>query len=157
MEGTIFTIGYQGLNTAELSSTLMLHGVTLLIDVRRRAMSRKPGFSRSALSAELGRSGLAYRHVSQLGSPDDIRQQLGIDHDYGTFFRAYSHAARDEAEALESVEEWLETDVICLMCFEASPLQCHRSVLANILARRNSEMKVVHLGRFQRDPGRVAD
>jgi uncharacterized protein (DUF488 family) len=55
----LFTIGYEGCKAADLFSTLRASGVTLLIDIRDIPISRKPGFSKTALSEGLFSAGIS--------------------------------------------------------------------------------------------------
>ena len=69
----LFTIGYERLLPPELVNELSVAGVERLIDVRHRAQSRRPGMSKTRLSALLGDHGIAYEHRRALGTPPDIR------------------------------------------------------------------------------------
>lgn len=48
---------------------LQKNGVTVLLDVRLNAISRKPGFSTKRLTAALNAVGIGYRHARALGNP----------------------------------------------------------------------------------------
>ena len=67
----LFSVGYEGRSQDELVAQLREHGVTVLLDVRLRAISRKPGFSWTRLAQSLDEAGIAYRHASALGNPAD--------------------------------------------------------------------------------------
>lgn len=60
---TLFTIGYEGSSAADLFGSLRRSGVKLLIDVRDVPISRKRGFSKTALSEGLSGAGIAYLHL----------------------------------------------------------------------------------------------
>src|SRR5687768_13417822 len=66
---TIFTIGYEGATMAEFLATLRQAGVERVIDVRALPLSRRPGFSKSSLAAELNAMGIDYVHLKPLGTP----------------------------------------------------------------------------------------
>jgi hypothetical protein len=60
--GPLATIGYEGASLGEVIRRLTDAGVRLVIDVRAVAASRRPGFSKTVLSASLGEAGIDYRH-----------------------------------------------------------------------------------------------
>jgi len=131
----LVTIGYQGVSLEGFLETLKKAGVTLLLDVRELPMSRRTGFSRTPLSQALGAAGIAYRHVRALGTPKRIRHRLRRDRDMKRFFAEYQqHLATQEA-LLEDLAQTL-SGCVALMCFERDPAVCHRSVVAEDLAKR---------------------
>jgi uncharacterized protein (DUF488 family) len=73
MASTVFTIGYERRSPDGLVRDLAGAGVTLLADVRELPLSRRRGFSRTALAAALGQAGLAYVHERALGNPKPYR------------------------------------------------------------------------------------
>jgi uncharacterized protein (DUF488 family) len=62
----VLTIGYEGAALEDFLSTLKRARVSLLLDVREIALSRRKGFSKSALSAALSSFGIDYRHERAL-------------------------------------------------------------------------------------------
>jgi hypothetical protein len=69
----IFTIGYEGTTVPEFIAALKGAGVERVIDVRALPLSRRPGFSKSALTAALQESGIEYLHLKALGTPAEGR------------------------------------------------------------------------------------
>ena len=65
----IFTIGYEGATVPEFIAALQKAGVERVIDVRALPLSRRPGFSKSSLSAALEETGIEYVHLKALGTP----------------------------------------------------------------------------------------
>ena len=65
----IYTIGYEGTDIERFVATLKIVGIKHLADVRAVAVSRKKGFSKSALSARLDAEGIQYFHFIELGDP----------------------------------------------------------------------------------------
>ena len=59
----IFTIGYEGTTVPEFIAALQKAGVERVIDVRALPLSRRPGFSKSALRSALEESGIEYLHL----------------------------------------------------------------------------------------------
>ena len=63
------TIGYEGKTLDEFIGELKRSGVDMVLDVRAVAASRRPGFSKTALSNALRENGIDYRHFRALGTP----------------------------------------------------------------------------------------
>jgi uncharacterized protein (DUF488 family) len=66
---TVYTIGYEGTDIDKMLATLKAVGVDVLADVRAVALSRKKGFSKTALRTRLEAEGIAYAHFVELGDP----------------------------------------------------------------------------------------
>ena len=143
---SIATIGYEGATVGGFLHALREAGVELLVDVRALASSRRPGFAKTRLAANLAGAGIEYLHLRGLGTPADGR--------------AAARAGRHEemraifAEQLATAGAQAELDVLagivrdgrraCLLCFEAEPAHCHRSLVAAALAAR-MPLRVEHL------------
>lgn len=141
----LFTIGYQALTPAEFVKRLKTAGVERVVDVRELPLSRRRGFSKSPLAATLGRAGIEYEHVRELGNPKPTRDRYksgdveGGAHEYRVHLHNGSYSALVElAESLADVKT-------CLLCVEASHAECHRAVIAGAIAERLPAVSVVHL------------
>ena len=131
----LFTIGYEGKTLDELLAQLSDAGVRLLIDVRAVAASRRPGFSKTALSGALRERGIDYLHLRPLGTPKAGREAARKGR------IAEMHAIFDEqletpeAElAMEKAKAAASDRPSALLCLEADAGHCHRAVLAERLA-----------------------
>jgi uncharacterized protein (DUF488 family) len=132
---TLFTIGYEGLDLQGFLKYLIYHKVEALVDVREIPLSRKRGFSKTALSEAVSENGIAYEHIRALGSPKPMRTQLKTDRNYDTFFTAYENHLDEQAEALDALGSFIEEHRrVCLLCFERAHEQCHRSRVADRMA-----------------------
>lgn len=140
---SIFTIGYEGATVGEFLAALKVAGVERVIDVRALPLSRRPGFSKSALRAALAEAGIDYVHLKALGTPSDGR----------TAARAGRHAdmARIYAGQLELPEamaqgaqmlELAKDKPSAVLCMEREPDHCHRTLLLRAVA---ADAEVVHL------------
>jgi uncharacterized protein (DUF488 family) len=119
--GKLLTIGYEGKDVEAFFSILLFNEISLLCDVRKNPVSRKPGFSKKALTARCIKSGIEYAHHPEFGIDTIIQQR-------------------------QLLEEIKKGKTIALLCFEADPLRCHRSRLAEAvvcLAERN--IRIVNL------------
>lgn len=137
----VFTIGYEGADVDRFLTTLKDAGVATLADVRAVALSRKRGFSKSALRDALEQQGIGYQHFIRLGTPKEGRQAARAG-DGALMRRIYCDevlAAEPAQEALRELEALAAERPICLLCFERDPANCHRTVLAQRLAEKGFE------------------
>jgi uncharacterized protein (DUF488 family) len=139
-------VGYQAATVAEFLRTLRQSGVELLVDVRAVASSRRPGFSKSRLAGNLAESNIGYVHLRELGTPAAGRAaaRAGAHARMRAIFRR--HLATHEAQAgLAELEELVRAGRrVCLLCFEADPAHCHRTLVADALAER-LPIEILHL------------
>lgn len=135
----LYTIGYAGHTPESFIQTLQSQGVRLLLDIRLSPISRKKGFSKTALSKLLKSAGIDYAHVRKLGSPRSLREQLYTSGDYDAFFDLYRAYLVGQDESMAEALEMVRHDNVCLMCVEAEPHECHRNVVADAIAARLDE------------------
>jgi hypothetical protein len=131
----VVTIGYEGHTVETLIAELHRQEVDCVADVRLTPISRKPGLSKTRLSAALSLKGINYVHYRRLGNPKENRSLFAGD-DLGigrARFRGLMRAA-DAQDALSELALRTEVDRVALLCFEADPRRCHRSVVAEELA-----------------------
>ena len=127
------TIGYEGADIDDFLQTLIDANIHVLIDVRELPMSRRKGFSKTALKASLANAGIDYQHERQLGSPRDIRRQLREDWNYTRFFLDYDKHLSQHTGLLQKLSKDLRGNV-ALMCYEKDHSQCHRASVVDALA-----------------------
>jgi uncharacterized protein (DUF488 family) len=132
---TIYTIGYEGTQIDRFIAALLAAGVEVLADVRAVPLSRKRGFSKTALREHLAKQGIEYIHFKALGDPNAGREAARQGR-YGEFRRVYLRhlrikQARSDVAELAGIAAQSTT---CLMCFERDPIQCHRSMITAKLA-----------------------
>lgn len=135
----IIGVGYEGQTLDSFVAKLRLHGVEALADVRLNAISRKRGFSKTALSNALRESGIEYIHMPALGNHRDNRSG------YAETTTAAGDAARDRfrevlasnraTEALDALAALARAKSIALFCFEADENHCHRQQVREALDR----------------------
>lgn len=132
----IFTIGYEGAHIDHFVTTLKRAGVEMLVDVRAVAVSRRRGFSKTALGLRMAAEGIEYAHLRDLGDPKPGREAARAGR-FREFEQIYdAHLATSEAEvAMEEAAKFAARSRVALMCFEADPLHCHRTVIARRLAK----------------------
>ena len=133
----VSTIGYQGTTVREFLETLAAARTELLVDVRALASSRRPGFAKSALAANLAGAGIEYLHLRKLGTPADGRAAARAGHhdEMRRIFLAHLRTP-DAQEELDRLADLVRAGrPLALMCFEADPAHCHRSLVADALGR----------------------
>ena len=142
----VHTIGYENTTVARFLDTLREAKVETVVDVRAVAGSRRPGFAKTNLAASLSEAGITYLHLRGLGTPADgrVAARAGRHEEMKAIFLAHmqTQAAQDDLQHLETVVEAGRS--VCLLCLEADPRHCHRSMVAAALAER-IPVEIVHL------------
>ncbi len=151
----LFTLGYEGLNLNQFLQLLDDNEVQTLIDVRQRPLSRKPGFSQTALRAALLVEGRRYIHMRALGCPQDVRDAFKTNDDWAQYTRDYKEYLETQAPLVQALGRRAERERCCLMCFEADANFCHRSFVAEAV-REVSGATVAHLTRNLAPTGDLA-
>ncbi len=136
---TIFTIGHSTRPIDEFIELLRANGVKQLIDIRTIPKSRhNPQFNSDALAKSLRAARIRYLHMKELGGlrhakPDSIN--LGWRNASFRGFADYMQTPEFEA-ALEHAAQLAAARPTALMCAEAVPWRCHRSLVADALLAR---------------------
>ncbi|HLQ85540.1 MAG TPA: DUF488 domain-containing protein [Salinisphaeraceae bacterium] len=150
------TIGHSTHSAEELIALLQANQVNMLVDVRTMPRSRhNPQFNRDALPATLAAAGIDYRHCQALGGLRKPRPDSPNDGWRNTSFRGYAdymQTAEFEA-AFEQLVALADDYRIALMCAEAVPWRCHRSLIADVLAARGAS--VAHIIGNKTQPHRL--
>lgn len=141
----LYTIGYEKARLPDFVSALQKAGVAVLIDVRDRPISRRPGFSKRQLAAAMDEAGIRYVGLQPLGTPPEGRE-AGRRGDWDRFWAIVEEKlSRPEAElSLVEAAEIASAASSCLLCYEADWRGCHRRRVAEILAERHG-FNVRHL------------
>ncbi|HEX6347880.1 MAG TPA: DUF488 domain-containing protein [Candidatus Dormibacteraeota bacterium] len=140
---TVLTVGHSTRSLAELVGLLTSNRVEELWDVRTVPGSRRmPHFSAASLAVELPRHGIAYRHLKALGGLRRPRPDSPNTAWRNQAFRGYAdHMQTPEfAPALAELVAAQEGRRLAVMCAEAVPWRCHRSLLADALLARGVEV-----------------
>lgn len=135
------SVGYEGRTGAELVDVLRRHRVSLLVDVRLNAVSRRPGFSRRALAGAMHDAGIEYRHARELGNPPDNRAALRAG-DPEARRRFLAHLARRQA-VLADVTAEANRRVVALLCVERSHDSCHRSCITSAALEQSPGLPLI--------------
>jgi len=133
----LFTIGYEGKTLDEFLGELAQAGVEAVLDVRAVAASRRPGFSKTALSNALAERGIGYRHFRALGTPSDGRTaaRAGKVAEMRRIYAVHLETPEAELQMAQAIEAAAERPS-ALLCFEAEAPGCHRTMLAERILER---------------------
>jgi uncharacterized protein (DUF488 family) len=134
------TIGYEGCTIDGVLATLTEARVSLLIDVRAVAASRKPGFSKRQLAAGLDQVGIGYIHLQRLGTPKPGRDAVRSGHPERMVPIFNAHMETPEALLALTEAKGLATERrCCLLCFERDHRHCHRHLVADMIVAETGQ------------------
>ncbi|CAN5496453.1 DUF488 domain-containing protein [soil metagenome] len=135
----VMTIGHSTRKLEEFMQILQAHEVTKVVDVRTVPRSlHNPQFNKDSFPRELKKAGLKYIHLPGLGG---LRHSKSDSENMGwrnASFRGYADYMQttEFAQALDGLMQLANHDRIVLMCAEAVPWRCHRSLIADALLIR---------------------
>lgn len=135
----IHTIGHSTHTLDEFIAMLEAHSISRLIDIRTVPRSaRNPQFNRESLPQSLAKAGIHYAHLAALGGlrkprPDSVNTAWRNES-----FRGYADYMQtpEFAAALNRLVEAARNERVCIMCAEALPWRCHRSLVSDALLAR---------------------
>lgn len=126
----IWTIGYEQATVPAVMKALLEAGVEVLADVRALPLSRRPGFSKSALAANARDAGIEYVHFKALGTPAEGRAAARRN-DHATLERIYE-GQLELPEAIAAgarLADMASERKVALLCYEREAHGCHRTLL----------------------------
>lgn len=136
----MWTIGHSTRSIGELVALLRAHGVRHVVDVRRFPRSRRhPHFDAAALARDLPAAGIGYAHAPGLGGFRRARPGSTNTGLRNASFRAYADYMQsdDFARELAALIATATEAPTAIMCAEATPWRCHRSLIADALTARS--------------------
>jgi uncharacterized protein (DUF488 family) len=143
---TVLTVGHSNRSLEEFLHLLQAHQATLVVDVRKMPRSRNdPQFNGDTLPQALNEAGIGYLHMPGLGG---LRRRQPNSPNTGwknASFQGYADYMQTP-EFKTSLQELLERTCgqpTVLMCAEAVPWRCHRSLIADALVVR--DISVEHI------------
>jgi uncharacterized protein (DUF488 family) len=142
----VFTIGHSTRTIEDFIRLLKAHGVQRVLDVRTIPRSRhNPQFDRGRLSPALHRARIHYRHVPGLGGLRRPRRDSTNAGWRNASFRGYADYMQTARfrENLTRCIEFARRERVVLMCAEAVPWRCHRSLIADALLVRGIEVSEI--------------
>jgi len=153
----LFTVGHSTRTIDELVAMLRAFDITVLADIRTIPRSRQnPQFEGDALRSALRSRRIRYVHVSELGGLRKPRKDSPNTAWRNASFRGYADymLTEDFELGLAKLRALVDEKDVALMCAEAVPWRCHRSLVADALTARGA--RVEHIMSAQRaNPHRV--
>ena len=141
---TIWTIGHSTRPIGEFIDCLRTHEIRLLVDVRTIPRSRhNPQFNTERLAGSLKDAGLSSLHMPALGGLRTARKDSINNGWRNASFRGYADYMQtaDFWNALEELMMQSQQGPSTMMCAEAVPWRCHRSLIADALMSRGWDVR----------------
>jgi uncharacterized protein (DUF488 family) len=142
---TIYTIGHSTRTTEQFIALLKAHDIHMVVDVRTIPRSkRNPQFGQDMLSTALKETGIEYTHLAKLGGLRHAARDSINTGWQNSSFRGYADymATRAFEEGLEELKAMAKKRV-AILCAEAVPWRCHRSLIADALTTQG--WQVLHI------------
>jgi len=142
-DAKLYTIGHSTRSLDDLVDMLRAFGVSVLVDVRTIPRSRhNPQFNRETLGSALPR-GIRYVHLPELGG---LRRPRADSPNAGwrnASFRGFADymLTEDFESGLAKLHELGDGGTVAVMCAEAVPWRCHRSLIADVLTARGARVE----------------
>ena len=141
---TLFTIGHSTHPIEEFIELLRTHEIEEIADVRSIPKSRHvPQFNIDVLKESLQGAGIRYTHIAKLGGRRHTRKDSTNTGWRNAAFRGYADymATPQFAEGLEELIAIARAQRTAIMCAEAVPWRCHRSLIADAMAVRGWDVR----------------
>ena len=135
----VLTIGHSTRTLDEFIHLLQAHGAKCVVDVRTVPRSRhNPQFNKDSLPEELKKAGLGYVHLPGLGGLRHAKLNSLNAGWRNASFRGYADYMQTPgfARSLDELIQLANHERVVLMCAEAVPWRCHRSLIADALLVR---------------------
>jgi uncharacterized protein (DUF488 family) len=142
----LYTVGHSTRTLDELLGLLKREGVSHLVDVRAFPTSaRYPHFNQSTLERALPDHLIRYTHFPSLGGRRKVRRDSHNTLWRNAGFRGYADymETREFEQALDDLLAAAESEPTAIMCAEAVPWRCHRSLISDAATARRAE--VLHI------------
>ena len=145
-ELTVLTIGHSTRTLDEFVDLLKVYHVTLVVDVRTVPRSRRnPQFNKEILPNTLKPYGIKYIHMPDIGGLRRPKQDSENLAWRNSSFRGYADymQTKEFTDSLLKITALARENCLALMCAEALPWRCHRSLISDALVVRH--VKVQHI------------
>ena len=153
----VMSIGHSNRPFETFVQLLQAHEVKQLIDVRTIPRSRhNPQFNKDTLRTDLRAAGISYRHMPKLGGLRRARRDSPNTGWRSPTFRGYADYMQTEdfAAAVKSLIELAGKKPLVIMCAEAVPWRCHRSLISDALLIRGVQVEHI-MTRTLRQPHKL--
>ena len=140
---SIFTIGHSTHPASEFIEALKVHEIKRIVDVRTIPKSRhNPQFNREELEESLVAEGIGYLHMPGLGGLRHARKDSRNTAWRNASFRGFADYMQtgEFATNIEKLIEIAQQETVAIMCAEAVPWRCHRSLIGDALLVRGVDV-----------------
>ena len=140
----VYTVGHSTHSLDDFVGLLRAYGINLLVDVRTIPRSRhNPQFNYGTLGRSLRNRRIGYRHLKDLGGLRHARADSPNDGWHNASFRGFADYMQtpEFAQALEKLIDLAREKTAAIMCAEAVPWRCHRSLIGDALVVRGVEVR----------------
>lgn len=141
---TIISIGYEQRSVDDLIRILRRNDVEVLVDVRLNPISRKRGFSKTALAQALAEAGIEYRHERALGNPTENRDPFRKGY-RSARERYVRHLRNGASEVYDELIRLARNAQIAVLCYERDHSTCHRSCILDTAKSEHPGLSVLKL------------
>jgi len=141
---TLWTVGHSTRPIGKFTDVLRAHEIRLLVDVRTIPRSRhNPQFNADRLAESLKEAGLGFLHMPALGGLRKARKNSINNGWRNSSFRGYADYMQMEEfqRALEELMAYGTNTRTAIMCAEALPWRCHRSLIADALVAHGWDVR----------------
>jgi uncharacterized protein (DUF488 family) len=141
---TVLTIGHSTRTIEDFVSALTAYAVERLVDVRSIPKSRRvPQFNSDALATSLREQGIEYVHLKSLGGRRPTKKDSINTGWRNASFRGYAdYMATDEfRNGISRLLDLASEKRTAIMCAEAVPWRCHRSLIGDALLTRGADVE----------------
>jgi uncharacterized protein (DUF488 family) len=132
----VMTIGHSTHTLEEFIRMLRAHGVTYVVDIRTIPRSRhNPQFNMDSLPLSLKKVGLGYIHMPTLGGLRHAKSDSSNTGWRNASFRGFADYMQtpEFEQGIKELIRLAKCKQIVMMCAEAVPWRCHRSLIADAL------------------------
>jgi len=143
----IFTIGYEGKSSHEFFELIKSNSIDCLVDIRIYPNSDDAGFASQRdlpyLLKEV--ANCEYRYMKNLAPTEFILNDYHREPDYETYIKRFTKLM-DERDIPTSLDRaFFKNNTCCLLCFEASYLNCHRTLIAKRMQTIWEDLEIINL------------
>jgi uncharacterized protein (DUF488 family) len=141
---TIFTIGHSTRPVNQFAELLLVHDIKLVVDVRTIPRSRQnPQYNIESLPQTLNEYGIVYEHMPGLGGLRHAKKDSLNSGWENASFRGFADYMQtpEFSESLGRLVDRARTGATAIMCAEAVPWRCHRSLIGDALLVRGIIVK----------------
>ncbi len=133
----VFSIGYEGINFDYFLELLNKNKITQVIDIRMNSFSWKKDFRNKIFENNLEKNNIKYIHITNLGAPKCIRNEIKNNNNPEKFFSEYKILLSRNKDSFEYLMELSGEEKTIILCVEKDYKSCHRKAIVDKLRKHN--------------------